>query len=95
MRLSFVSFVLYAQYNVCMSVEFAANMNIVLNSIRTCAMAPRCIGHLISYENDQEGERLRDARYIYPNPYVPDICPVLSLAIYHAYLILFLAAIYS
>ena len=33
-------------------------------------------------KNDQEGERLRDPRHIYANPLMPEICPILSLAIY-------------
>ncbi|KAG6943420.1 hypothetical protein JG687_00018474 [Phytophthora cactorum] len=35
-------------------------------------------------KNDQDGTRPRDARYIYPNPFLPEIFPILSLAIYAA-----------
>ena len=35
-------------------------------------------------KNDQTGERPRDPRHIYPNPDKPDICPILSLALYWA-----------
>ncbi|KAF1780766.1 hypothetical protein GQ600_3165 [Phytophthora cactorum] len=38
-------------------------------------------GHM---KNDQDGTRPRDARYIYPNPFLPEIFPILSLAIYAA-----------
>ena len=37
-------------------------------------------------KNDQEGSRPRDPRHVYANPVVPEICPVLSLAIYFAVL---------
>eukprot|EP00644_Phytophthora_capsici_P001968 jgi/Phyca11/128273/e_gw1.74.228.1 len=33
-------------------------------------------------KNDEEGERQRDPRHVYANPMEPDICPILSLAIY-------------
>eukprot|EP00835_Amoeboradix_gromovi_P006246 NODE_701_length_5037_cov_0.452318.p2 type:complete len:279 gc:universal NODE_701_length_5037_cov_0.452318:418-1254(+) len=33
-------------------------------------------------KNDQMGERPRDARHIYANPVIPEVCPVLSLGIY-------------
>lgn len=33
-------------------------------------------------KNDQTGERPRDPRHIYPNPLMPEICPVLSLGIF-------------
>lgn len=33
-------------------------------------------------KNDQEGERARDARHIYANPFVPVISPILALASY-------------
>ena len=33
-------------------------------------------------KNDQGGEKPRDARHIYANPFNPAICPVLSLGIY-------------
>jgi hypothetical protein len=33
-------------------------------------------------KNDQNGDRPRDARNIYANPIVPEICPILSLGIY-------------
>ncbi|KAG6965523.1 hypothetical protein JG688_00007147, partial [Phytophthora aleatoria] len=35
-------------------------------------------------KNDQDGTRSRDARHIYANPFLPEICPILSLAIYAA-----------
>jgi hypothetical protein len=35
-------------------------------------------------KNDQTGERPRDPRHIYPNPDKPEICPILSLALYWA-----------
>ncbi|KAF1777456.1 hypothetical protein GQ600_17088 [Phytophthora cactorum] len=35
-------------------------------------------------KNDQDGTRPRDARHIYANPFLPEICPVFSLAIYAA-----------
>ncbi|KAF1782330.1 hypothetical protein GQ600_8799 [Phytophthora cactorum] len=35
-------------------------------------------------ENDQDGTRPRDARHIYANRFLPEICPILSLAIYAA-----------
>ena len=35
-------------------------------------------------KNDPEGKRPRDARHIYANPYMPDICPILSLGVYLA-----------
>ncbi|OWZ09481.1 LOW QUALITY PROTEIN: hypothetical protein PHMEG_00017813 [Phytophthora megakarya] len=40
-------------------------------------------GHM---KNDQDGTRPRDARHVYANPFIPEICPVLSLAIYGAVL---------
>ncbi|POM69448.1 Hypothetical protein PHPALM_14262 [Phytophthora palmivora] len=40
-------------------------------------------GHM---KNDQDGTRSRDARHIYANPFISEICPVLSLAIYGAVL---------
>ncbi|POM59369.1 hypothetical protein PHPALM_31912 [Phytophthora palmivora] len=40
-------------------------------------------GHM---KNDQDGTRPRDARHVYANPFNPEICPVLSLAIYGAVL---------
>jgi hypothetical protein len=33
-------------------------------------------------KNDQEGERPKDPRHVFPNPVNPAVCPVLSLAIY-------------
>ena len=33
-------------------------------------------------KNDQTGERPRDPRHIYPNPDKPEVCPILSLALY-------------
>jgi hypothetical protein len=36
-------------------------------------------------KNDQEGKYLY-ARHVYPNPLEPNICPILALAIYWAYL---------
>jgi hypothetical protein len=33
-------------------------------------------------KNDQTGERPRDPRHIYPNPLMPEICPILSLGIF-------------
>ena len=33
-------------------------------------------------KNDQGGERPKDARHVYPNPLMPEICPLLSLGIY-------------
>jgi hypothetical protein len=33
-------------------------------------------------KNDQEGDRPRDARHIYANPLQPEVCAILSLAIY-------------
>ena len=33
-------------------------------------------------KNDQLGERPRDPRHIYANPYRPEVCPILSLGIY-------------
>jgi hypothetical protein len=44
------------------------------------ALAVR-FGHM---KNDQEGTRPRDARHIYANPLLPEICPILSLAVYAA-----------
>ncbi|KAF1791912.1 hypothetical protein GQ600_1675 [Phytophthora cactorum] len=38
-------------------------------------------GHM---KNDQEGDRQCDPRHIFANPMEPDICPILSLAIYFA-----------
>ncbi|KAF1787535.1 hypothetical protein GQ600_2454 [Phytophthora cactorum] len=38
-------------------------------------------GHM---KNDQDGTRSRDARHIYASPFLPEICPILSLAIYAA-----------
>ncbi|KAF1779914.1 hypothetical protein GQ600_4634 [Phytophthora cactorum] len=38
-------------------------------------------GHM---KNDQEGDRQRDPRHIFANPMEPDMCPILSLAIYFA-----------
>ncbi|KAF1779982.1 hypothetical protein GQ600_16271 [Phytophthora cactorum] len=38
-------------------------------------------GHM---KNDQDGTRSRDARHIYANPFLPEICPIFSLAIYAA-----------
>jgi hypothetical protein len=32
--------------------------------------------------NDQDGTRPRDARHVYANPFNPEICPVLSLAVF-------------
>ncbi|POM67409.1 Hypothetical protein PHPALM_16601 [Phytophthora palmivora] len=40
-------------------------------------------GHM---KNDHDGTRPRDARRVYANPFIPEICPVLSLAIYGAVL---------
>ncbi|EGZ18443.1 hypothetical protein PHYSODRAFT_503454 [Phytophthora sojae] len=40
-------------------------------------------GHM---KNDQDGSRPRDARHVYANPFVPEICPVLTLAMYAAVL---------
>jgi hypothetical protein len=36
-------------------------------------------GHM---KNDQEGDRPKDPRHVYANPVNPEICPILSLAIY-------------
>jgi hypothetical protein len=33
-------------------------------------------------KNDQEGDRPGDARHVYANPVIPQVCPVLSLAMY-------------
>lgn len=33
-------------------------------------------------KNDQEGEKPRDPKHIYSNPLRPEVCPVLSLAVY-------------
>lgn len=33
-------------------------------------------------KNDQTGERPKDPRHVYANPLIPEICPILSLAIY-------------
>ena len=33
-------------------------------------------------KNNQTGERKRDPRHIYSNPYVPVVCPILALSIY-------------
>ncbi|KAG6955985.1 hypothetical protein JG688_00011639, partial [Phytophthora aleatoria] len=38
-------------------------------------------GHM---KNDQEGDRQRDPRHIFANPMEPDICLILSVAIYFA-----------
>ncbi|KAF1785347.1 hypothetical protein GQ600_24851 [Phytophthora cactorum] len=38
-------------------------------------------GHM---KNDQEGDRQLDPQHIFANPMEPDICPILSLAIYSA-----------
>ncbi|KAG6944071.1 hypothetical protein JG688_00017282 [Phytophthora aleatoria] len=38
-------------------------------------------GHM---KNDQDGTRHRDARHNYANPFLPEICPILYLAIYAA-----------
>ena len=38
-------------------------------------------GHM---KNDQEGDRPRDPRHLYANPIVPEVCPILALAIYGA-----------
>lgn len=35
-------------------------------------------------KNDQEGERPGDARHVYANPVMPEICPILALAIYYS-----------
>ncbi|KAJ8535221.1 hypothetical protein ON010_g13518 [Phytophthora cinnamomi] len=40
-------------------------------------------GHM---KNDQDGTRPRDARHVYANPFIPEICPVLAGAIYAAVL---------
>jgi len=39
---------------------------------------------ILLMKNDQEGTRPRDARHIYANPLLPEICPILSLAVYAA-----------
>jgi hypothetical protein len=33
-------------------------------------------------KNDQMGEKPRDPRHIYANPFMPEICPVLALGVY-------------
>ena len=33
-------------------------------------------------KNDQSGERPRDPRHVYANPLHPEVCPILSLALY-------------
>lgn len=33
-------------------------------------------------KNDQLGERPRDPKHVYPNPLMPEICPILSLGLY-------------
>ncbi|KUF87541.1 cysteine desulfurase [Phytophthora nicotianae] len=54
-------------------------------------------GHISWYEdsltitfahmkNDQDGSRPRDPRHVYSNPIMPEVCPVLGLAIYFAVL---------
>ncbi|KAG6952574.1 hypothetical protein JG687_00012925 [Phytophthora cactorum] len=35
-------------------------------------------------KNDQEGDRQRDPQHIFANPMEPDICLILSVAIYFA-----------
>ncbi|OWZ12040.1 hypothetical protein PHMEG_00014862 [Phytophthora megakarya] len=35
-------------------------------------------------KNDQDGTRSRDARHVYANPFISDICPLRSLVIYTA-----------
>jgi hypothetical protein len=40
-----------------------------------------CI-YFAQQKNDQNGERPRDPRHIYPNPLIPEICPILSLGLY-------------
>ncbi|POM77572.1 LOW QUALITY PROTEIN: Hypothetical protein PHPALM_5026 [Phytophthora palmivora] len=42
--------------------------------------------HFGHTKNDQDSTRPRDARHVYANPFNPEICPVLSLAIYGAVL---------
>jgi hypothetical protein len=38
--------------------------------------------YFATMKNDQEGERPRDPRHVYANPYNPEICPILALGIY-------------
>lgn len=33
-------------------------------------------------KNDQEGDRPKDARHVYANPILPEICPILALGLY-------------
>lgn len=35
-------------------------------------------------KNDQTGDRCKKPRHIYANPYIPELCPILSLALYLA-----------
>ncbi|POM59716.1 hypothetical protein PHPALM_31511 [Phytophthora palmivora] len=69
----------------------------ILESLRTGNTASIHSGHLSwdgdalailfgHMKNDQDGTRPRDARHIYANPFIPEIGPVLSLAIYGAVL---------
>lgn len=38
--------------------------------------------HFSHMKNDQEGERPGDARHAYANPVIPEVCPILALAVH-------------